>query len=472
MNDKKILFSIILCTMLVYPIAFAATPPPLMHPDRIAFKPLTFTPPRAERVMLHNGLILYILSNHELPLVKITAVIRTGSMYDPPEKEGLAELTGQVMRTGGIEGMTGGALDEALESMAANLTISTQRDSAALSLSVLRNDREKGLELFSRILMKPVFEAEKLTLAKDLKIEDLRRIADNPQKLAFREFGRLMHEGSPRGRLYTANSIGRIQREDLIAFHDRFYHPGNVLLSISGDIDRGEAEALVNRHFGNWQPSQKKSESLPLPRPREGKFFVLTKDLTQSIVIFGWLAPAKKDAQSFAFEIIDFIIGSGGFRSRIFQEIRTNQGLAYSAGSFYSAKNGYGTFGAYTLTKSESTAKVIDLLRSIIEEIGKKPLTEKELEATKNSIANSFIFSFTSADKIALQQAMLEYEDLPEDYLITYCNNINNVTVQDVKKVAGAHLDPEKAIMLIVGNETVYKEISALFPEIKKIESP
>lgn len=469
---KKAFFFLILCAVLFSPIAFAATPPALPSPDRIAFKPLSFTPPRAERVTLHNGLVLYILANHELPLVKITAVIRTGSMYDPPEKEGLAELTGQVMRTGGIEGMAGGALDEALDSMAANLTMSTQRDSGALSLSVLRKDREKGLELFSRILMKPVFEAEKLTLAKDLKIEDLRRIADNPQRLAFREFGRLIHEGSPRGRLFTANSIGRIQRDDLIGFHDRFFHPKNVMISISGDINRGEAEALVNRYFGNWQSSKEKSEPLPLPRPQKGKFFVLTRDLPQSIVIFGWLAPEKKDAQSFPFEIIDFIIGSGGFRSRIFQEIRTNQGLAYSAGSFYSAKNGYGTFGAYTLTKSESTVKVISLLREIIEGFGKKPLTEKELEATKNSITNSFIFSFTSADQIALQQLMIEYEDLPEDYLITYRNNINNVNIQDIRKVALERLDPEKAILLIAGNDTVYKEISSLFPEIKRIESP
>jgi predicted Zn-dependent peptidase len=470
--SKKMLFLFILCTIFFYPIAYAATPPSLPDPDRITYKPLSFTPPRVERVTLHNGLVLYILANHELPLVKITAVIRTGSMYDPPEKEGLAEFTGNVMRTGGIEGMTGSALDEALESMAAILTMSINRDSGILSLSVLRNDREKGLELFSRVLMKPVFEAEKLNLAKDLKIEELRRIADDPQKLAFREFGRLMHEGSPRGRLATANSISRIQRDDLIRFHDQFYHPKNVMIAISGDLDRKEAEALVNRHLGNWQPSEEKLEPPPLPGPQDGKIFILPKDLTQSIVIFGWLAPAKKDAKFFPLKIIDFIVGSGGFHSRIFQEIRTNQGLAYSAGSFYNARSGYGIFGAYTLTKSESTVKVISLLRGIIEDIGEKPLLAKELEITKNSIMNSFIFSFTSADQIALQQLMIEYEDLHEDYLINYRNNINNVNKEDVRRVASEHLDPEKAIMLIVGNDAVCKEISALYKEIRKIESP
>jgi len=146
--------------------------------------------------------------------------------------------------------------------------------------------------------------------------------------------------------------------------------------------------------------------------------------------------------------------------------------LAYSAGSFYTARSDYGIFGAYTLTKSESTVKVISLLRGIIEDIGKKPLSEKELEITKNSIANSFIFSFTSADQIALQQLMIEYEDLPEDYLITYRNNINNVNVKDVVRVASEHLGSKKAILLIVGNDTVHKEISSLFQDIIKIERP
>ncbi|MBA4423037.1 MAG: insulinase family protein [Syntrophus sp. (in: bacteria)] len=468
---KTTIFLSIFFLLFSYPIVAAAAPPSLTDPDRIAYKPLSFTPPKAERVTLDNGLILYTLEDRELPLVKITAVIRTGSAFDPPEKEGLAELTGKVIRTGGIEGMTGSAIDETLESMAAILHTTINRDSGVFSLSVLRNDRQKGLELFSRILMTPVFEMEKLTLAKELKIEELRRIPDDAQKLAFREFGRLIHEGSPRGRLATANSINRIQRDDLIRFHRLFYQPKRVMISISGDIDRKEAETLVNRYFGNWQPSEEKVEPPLLPQPKEGRIYILPKDLSQSVVIFGWLAPAKKSAQFFPLEIVDFIVGSGGFRSRIFQEIRTNRGLAYSTGSFYTAKSDYGLFGAYALTKSESTVEVVSLLRGIIKDIGQKPVLPKELEMTKSSILNSFIFSFTSANQIALQQLMIEYEGLPEDYLITYRNNINNVNTEDVLKAARQHLDPEKAIILIIGNDKICKEISTSFKDVSKIEN-
>ena len=469
---KTTLFLSILFLLFSHPVAAAATPPSLTDPDRIIYKSLSFTPPKAERMTLDNGLVLYTLEDRELPLVKITAVIRTGSVYDPPEREGLAELTGKVMRTGGIEGMSGSTLDETLESMAAILHTSINRDSGLISLSVFSRDREKGMELFSRILMKPVFETEKLMQAKELKIEELRRIADDPQKLAFREFGRLIHEGSPRGRLATTNSISRIQRDDLTRFHRLFYEPKRVMLSISGDIDRNEAKTLVSRYFGNWQPSEAGVDPPAPPRPKEGRIYILPKDLPQSIVIFGWLAPAKKSAQFFPLEIIDFIVGSGGFRSRLFQEIRTNRGLAYSTGSFYTAKSDYGLFGAYALTKSESTVEVISLLHGILKDIGQKPLLPKELEMTKSSILNSFIFSFTSASQIVLQQLMIEYEDLPEDYLITYRDNINNVKSDDVRKAARQHLDPEKAIILIIGNDAVCKEISASFKNVSTIENP
>ncbi len=469
---KTMLFFSIFLLLFSHTIVSAASPPFLTDPERLTYKPLSFTPPRAERVTLDNGLVLYTLEDRELPLVKITAVIRTGSAFDPPEKEGLAELTGQVMRTGGIEGMTGNTLDETLESMAAILHTSINRDSGLLSLSLLSRDREKGLELFSRILRRPVFETEKLIQAKGIKIEELRRIVDNPQKLAFREFGRLIHEGSPRGRLATTNSVNRIQRDDLVRFHDLFYQPKRVMISISGDIDRKEAETLVNRYFGNWQSSEEKVASPAPPQPREGRIYILPKDLPQSIVIFGWLAPTKKSAQFFPLEIIDFIVGSGGFRSRLFQEIRTNRGLAYSTGSFYTAKSDYGLFGAYALTKSESTVEVISLLRGILKDIGQKPLPAKELDMTKSSILNSFIFSFTSANQIALQQLMIEYENLPEDYLISYRNKISNVNTEDVLNAARQHLDPEKAIILIIGNETVCKEISTSFKDVAKIENP
>lgn len=451
-------------------LAPAAPPAALPDPNGIRYKPLSFEPPRAERLLLENGLVLYVLSDKELPLVKVKVVLNAGSMYDPPGREGVAELTAAMLGTGGITGMNGDDVDETLESIAATFHASANRESGLLSFSVLKKDLERGFGLFARILTEPAFEETKLALVKGLKLEELRRVVDDPQKLAFREFGRLIHRGSPRGRVATSASIRSVQREDLINSHKRFYIPSNVMISISGDIEIKEARLLVERHLGGWSPPGKRPDPLPLPSQTDGGVYFLSKDVPQSIVIFGWLAPAKKEAQFHPFEVLDFIVGSGGFRSRIFQEIRTDLGLAYSTGSFYNPKKDYGLFGAYAMTKSESTVTVLSRIAEIFREIGRKPVSEGELAGAKKAILNSFIFSFTSSEQIAFQQLMIEYEELPKDHLRTYRPNIEKVKAADLL-AAAARLSPEKAILLVVGNEEAYRESVKKFGKVTRIEA-
>ncbi|MDO8785921.1 MAG: pitrilysin family protein, partial [Syntrophales bacterium] len=414
----------------------APSPLPLTNPDRLRYPSLHFKLPQTQRVILDNGIILYIFPDHELPILNISAVIRTGSMYDPEGKEGLAELTGTVMRTGGTEAMTGAAVDEELDLIAGSVEISMAMESGAASLSVLRGDMDAGLKIFSEILMHPAFEERKILLAKDLKTEELRRISDDPQKLAFREFTRLFYRGNPRGRLASASSVKNIGRDHLVQFHKRFFYPANIMMAVSGDISREEAIAKVNQYFGTWHTSGKHDE-LPSPSGNHGDgIFYLAKDLSQSIIITGDLAPGRATPDFYPFTVLDFILGSGGFRSRIFAEIRSNQGLAYSAGSFYRDKSNYGVFGTYAMTKAPSTAKALTLIRSIIEDMKRSGVSGSELALAQKSIGNSFIFSFLSADQIAYQQLMIEYDKLPEDYLVTYRNKIEKVNEDETRNVA------------------------------------
>jgi predicted Zn-dependent peptidase len=243
------------------------------------------------------------------------------------------------------------------------------------------------------------------------------------------------------------------------------------MLSITGDIESKEAKILIDRYLGSWTSPEGKPETPPLPRPPKGNIFFLTKEVPQSIVIFGWPAPAKRDAQFYPFEVLDFIVGSGGFRSRIFQEIRTNLGLAYSTGSFYNAKSDYGLFGAYALTKSESTVKVTTRIRNILREMGERPVPPVELERAKKAILNSFIFSFTSAEQISFQKLMIEYECLSDDFLVAYRSKIGNVRAEDIRDTALRYLAPGRAIILIIGNDRVYQDISANFGKVTRIEA-
>ena len=443
---------------------------PLPKPDDLKYRPIHFAPPRAERVLLNNGIILYIFEDNELPLLNISAVIRTGSNYDPMGKEGLAELTGTVMRTGGTSALTGDAVDEALDFFAGSLHISMNRDSGLINLSILKKDLDEGLNIFSQIITKPAFEENKLKVAKNLLIEELRRIADDPKKLAFREFKRVLYQNNPAGRFPSTTSVTNIRRDDLIEFHGRFFYPENIMISITGDISKEEAVAKIKQYLGSWNESRKYNVVPPIPAKQKGRIYFLTKNTPQSIIICANFAPGKKDQDTYPFEVLDFIVGSGGFKSRIFQEIRNNRGLAYSTGSFYTKRSEYGVFGAYAITESDSTAKVLSLLRSIVEDARIKSVDKKELAWATKSINNNFIFSFQSADQIARQQLMIEYDKLPPDYLATYRDKITKVQPEELKRVAMKYLSPDETVTFILGNESTYNQVLTTFGNVSRIE--
>jgi zinc protease len=466
---------LILC--LIFFLA-AATPAPgqsqsqslhLTRPDRLTYPALQFKPPQAERLKLPNGMIIYILADHELPLVNIHAVMKAGAYFDPDGKEGLAELTGTLMRTGGTELMSGTAIDEELEALAIDINFAAQMENCTISFSSLKNNLDRGMEILSRIMRQPVFAEDKLLLARNLKMEELRRIGDDHQQFAFREFNRVLYRGNPRGRLPSLTSVEKITRDDLQKFHQRYYNPDNIMVAITGDITKTEALALLEEYFGDWPKRGTPAEILPPPNSLQAGLFYLAKDAPQSVVITGRFAPAKKSADFYPFTVLDFILGSGGFRSRIFQEIRTNQGLAYSAGSFYRPKSDYGVLGTYAMTKSSTTGKALSLLRSITARIKSESIGAGELAWAKKSLNNSFIFSFRSTEQIAKQQLMLEFDQLPQDYLLTYQDRITRVSSEEVASVAGRYLLPEETVTLVMGQEKDFDQPLTAFGRVETL---
>jgi predicted Zn-dependent peptidase len=293
-------------------------------PDKIQYKPLRFELPQTQRVVLENGIVLHILENHELPLVNIKALIKTGTMHDPTGKEGTAELTANVMRTGGTSQFNSTEMDFRLDRMAASASISMSLESAQVGLSVLNNHLDEGLALLSQMLIHPVFEQNKFELARQLKNEEIRRIKDDPQKLAFQEFNRLFYHHDPRGRFPSHKSLANIKRDDLVDFHSRFFLPNNIMFAISGDITKEEAVNIFNRYFGDW-----KTGKLPddIPRPADtlnAGMYVIHKEIPQSTIISGQYTVSKNNPDFYAFTVLDFIVGSGGFPSRIFSIVRNN----------------------------------------------------------------------------------------------------------------------------------------------------
>jgi len=432
-------------------------PASLDSPESLSYPSLKFEVPRADRFLLKNGIVVYFLQDREVPVVNIQAFLKAGSLQDPDGREGLAELTATVMRTGGIRSLSGREVDERLDFLAAEAGVAAGPQAVTASLSVLKKDIEEGLSIFAGILRSPVFEEDRLRLAKELKKEDLRRIADDPQRLAFREFNRFFYRNSPWGRMSSLASIDAVRRKDLVQWHRKYISPRNLWIGVSGDITREEAEAALERHFGTWTAPEAPGTETPPPVPQRRGIRLIPKETSQSIVIVGHPAPPKGAPDSPAFEVLDFLLGSGGFFSRIFQEVRTDRGLAYSTGSFYRSRMDHGLFGAYAFTGTKSSLTVLSLLETIIGESRNGTFTEKDLKLAQDSLLNSFLFSFQSPEQIVRSRLSVEFDGLPADYLETYRERIRRVTLDDLQRTANRWLDPGRASILVLGNSLEFE---------------
>ncbi|NPV03359.1 MAG: insulinase family protein [Syntrophaceae bacterium] len=439
-------------------------------PDRLTYGEIRFSPPKPERVVLENGLTVYTLEDRELPLVQVSFIVGAGSVLEPDGKAGLAELTGDAMRTGGAGELSGDEVDEQLEYLAAPVSVNIGMEYGTGSLSVLKRDLDKAFRIFADILRRPAFEEEKVEHVKNLKIEELRRVFDAPQRLAFREFRRALYAGNPRGRLAEIKTVEAVTRDDLVAFHGAHFFPRNLRIAITGDLSKEEALALVERHFGDWD-AEGDFSTPPLPKPQErGPLHHFPRKGLQSTVIIGTIGPGKESPDFHAFTVLDHILGSGGFRSRIFQEVRSNRGLAYSAGSFYEGRQGYGTFGAYAMTKTESTGQVLSVLQDILNDVRESRLPAQDVHQAKRAIVNSYIFSFTSSHMIAFQHMALEFQGLPVKFLAEYPAKIDAVTREDVLRVAEKYLDPDRRTVFVLGDETKFDKPLRAFGTVKRVQ--
>ncbi len=438
------------------------------------FKHLNFVPPKVDRVVLENGMILYLLEDHDLPIFNITARIRTGAIYEPQEKAGLASLTGFVMRSGGTVSMPADKMNEELEFMAASVETAIDRESGSANLSTLRKDIDKSLKIFADVLMNPAFPEDKIRMRKDEVIESIRRENDNPAQIAQREFRKIMYDSKhPYSRKVegTLESIEKIARDDMIAFHKKYFRPNNIILGISGDFNKDDIIKKLNTVFANLKKEEIQFPEVPkVDRRFEKAVFYAYKDINQANVIMGHLGIHRKNPDYFPVMIMNFILGGGSFTARIPGRIRSDEGLAYSAFSAFQTARDIGMFFVSCQTKLESTNRAISIALEELEKIRKTPIDKEELTQAKETFTNQFVFRFTTSASIVGQKVDIEYEDLPLNYLETYIANVQAVTQEDVQRVARKYLHPDEIKILVVGDNEKFDKPLDSFGKVNVIE--
>jgi zinc protease len=424
--------------------------------------------PQPKRVQLANGMVVFLMEDHELPLIQGRARIRGGSRDVAAEKTGLAGILGGSWRTGGTQSKTGDELDDFLEARAARVETGVDNDSSNVSMSVLKGDFDTVFPIFVDVLEHPAFRQDKVDLAKTQTTTAISRRNDDPKGIADREMSKLGYgPDSPYARVTEYSTVNGVTRDDLVAFHSKYVHPNNIILSFVGDFDAAAMEQKIRAAFASWP----KGPQAPAAAPgggtpaKAGVYYVAKDDVTQSniYVVHGGTGVQRNNPDFYATQVMNEIL-SGGFSGRLMNDIRTARGLAYGVGGGVDTNfDRPGLFHIWMGTKSGSTVEAVNALRTDLGDLQSKPFTPDELAQAKEAILNAYVFTADSKAKILAQRVNLEFYGYPADYYQQYPARLQAVTAEDVARVAKKYVSPNQVSVLVVGKEKDFdKPLSTL----------
>jgi zinc protease len=449
-----------------------ASPPAAVEKpwQKIPIPPLPpFHPQQPKRIELKNGMVIFLQEDHELPFVSGSATVRGGSIAVPAEKTGMMSIYGEVWRTGGTTKLTGDQMDDFLEARAASIETGAGAESTSISFNCLKGNLDEVFPLFLDLLRNPAFRQDKIDLAKMEMNTSISRRNDDVDSIAGREALRLAYgKDNPFARIPEYATVASVTRDDLAKWHDAYVHPNNMLVDIEGDFDAAAMEQRLRQAFDAWPRAEvPAAPKVRFEDPKPGVYFVDKEDVNQSEIRMVTLGIERKNPDYFNVEVMNEVLG-GGFASRLFKNIRTKLGLAYSVGGGIGAAFDHpGIFSLGMGTKSQSTVPAIEALREQMGKMLTDPVTEAEVKEAKDSILNRFIFNFDSKSKVLGERLLYEFYGYPPDFLEQYRAGIEKTTAADVNRVARKYIHSGQFAVLVVGNQKEFQTpLSKLGPVV------
>ncbi len=416
--------------------------------------------PEVDKVTLPNGMRLYVLEDHMLPVFRASVRINVGGYLEPADKIGMASMVGEVLRTGGTAKWTGDEIDEMLEGIGGSVETSIDNLSGNASVNVLSEYTDLGLEVLAEILRNPTFDADKVELAKVGQRSNISRRNDDPMTIAMREFRKVIYgPESVYARHPEYMTVNAVNREDMVAFHQQWFHPENIQIAVWGDFDKAEIVEKIKTWFGDWEKG-----NVTVPPPPEVTYeydqhvyYAEKSDVNQSNVLVGHLGGKVTDPD-YADRIVMNAIFGGSFGSRMFNNVRSKEGLAYATFGSYTANISYpGVFVAFASTKSETTGKAVREIVKQVEGMQTNPPTPDEMRMGKDGYLNSFVFNFDNRAEVVNRLMNYDFYNLPEDFLVQEKEKVEQVTAEAVVEAAKRNLHPEKLRVLVVGNQADFE---------------
>jgi zinc protease len=407
-----------------------------------------------KRILLENGMVLLLSEKHDIPMVTVNMAIKAGSTAEAEGKPGLASITASLLMQGTSK-RTAGRINSEIDFIGGSLSVSGGNDFASASLRVLKRDIRTGLDLLSDVLMNPVFDQKEIDRKVKEILADIQRQKEEPGIVASEAFTKAVYGRNAYGRTNddVAAYLPKLTRQDIFNFYSARYSPNSIIVAVVGDVNEKEIIALLQEYFKGWKRSdQPLPASVPPPVIEKTVVRKIDKNITQANIEMGNIGISRENPDFYAVMIMNYILGGGGFSSRLMDNIRDNKGLAYDVHSAFSARKEPGAFSVSIQTKNESANEVIAETLKEIRRIQEETVSDKELADAQAYFTGSFPLKMDTYAKIAGILTSIEIYNLGLDYPQKYPALINAVTKEDIKRVAKKYLHPDSLVIVVVAN--------------------
>lgn len=403
-----------------------------------------------------SGAQVYFVENHNLPILDVSVDFAAGSSQDQPEKAGVAAMT-QGMLALGAGGMSDDDISGQLADLGALLGGNFDLDRAGLSLRTLSSERErsKAVALFATILQKPDFPADILMREKARSIAGLREAATQPESIASKAFSKALYGSHPYAlsEAVEPETLEKITRDDLRTFYQARYVRNGAIVALIGDITRTQAEQLVEQLTAGL-PQGAAPPVLPaVPLPQQASEQRIPHPAAQSHILLGYPGIKRGDPDYFPLYVGNYILGGGGFVSRLTEEVREKRGLAYSVYSYFMPLREAGPFQIGLQTKREQADQSLALVKETLKKFVKEGPTSKELKAAKDNLTGGFALRLDSNNKVLEYLEVIGFYGLPLNWLDDYVNQVNKVTVAQIKDAFSRRIKPSTMVTVVVGSD-------------------
>jgi zinc protease len=408
--------------------------------------------PKIQHWQAPSGAQVYFVEDHDLPMLDVAVTFRAGSGLDEDGKLGVAKFTNGMLDSG-VEGLTEDEIGLRLADIGAQKSGQFDADRAGMSIRTLSSavEREKALSILAKMLQQPLFPETVLAREKTRMIAELKEAETKPESIAAKAFGKAVFGEHPYGRAIEVADVEKIQRTDLVNFYQRYYDAKAAVVALMGDITRAEAEATAQQLTANLPAAGTDRRVMLVTMGIQASEQRIPHPASQSHILIGAPGIARNDPDYFPLYVGNYILGGGGFVSRLMSEIREKRGMAYSVYSYFMPMQQPGAFQLGLQTKKEQADEALKVTRATLREFVDKGATEKELKAAKDNIIGGFPLRIDSNKKILDYLSVIGFYHLPLTYLDDFSSKVDKVTVAQIKDAFKRRVDPSAMATVVVG---------------------